>query len=215
MRGKFITLEGVDGAGKSSVLEDILANYTDTNHDANIDTTSDTKIIYHKGFNKTSVIGKYINTHPSSILYYLDLAYKSQTYIRSKLKSGYIILQDRYVQSVDSFLPDANYIYNQKFRDLISRFFIKSDLYVYVTVSEEECIKRLKQVNINSLDLADIRYHETLMSDINRMRNRKKMYDNIYDRHEGYKIIIDTTGKSAKESAQILLNKLKVMNYVS
>lgn len=200
MNNNFIIIEGVDGAGKTSMIK------------AALRLLDNDRIIYASGFNRESVWGRYINENPSSIKYYTDLAIKSQFIIRQKLASGHTILQDRYVQSIDTFLPDADYWRNKIFRRVFSRFFISPGFYVYVTASLDECINRLKsRVYDNDNETA---YHKNLIADPESIIRRREMYDKIFSSYDCSKAIIDTSHKDIEDSAAELIEKLRVMKYV-
>ena len=118
-KGKFIVVEGVNGAGKTTVLNQLLPDLSNEEYK------------YNKGFTLNSRWDRLINSHPHSFTYFLDIAWKTQKQIKPLLRNGKNVIQDRYIQSIDSYLPDCNRIYNQIFRGLMHPAFVRPDLYPF------------------------------------------------------------------------------------
>lgn len=190
MSGKFIVIEGVSGVGKTTILKEIAK------------LISSKTLTYNKGFDNKSLWARHIQKYPHSFTYYLDLAIKTQFIIKPALAKGKMVLQDRYIFSVDSFLPDSKYWYNKIFRKLFSLFFINPDLYICITASTETIISRLNKEKRDN-------YRLDLAKNPNKIRLRKKEYMRIYKSVKCRKHIIDTTKRTSKQCALELIKYIK------
>lgn len=181
---RLIVIEGLNGVGKTTTIDKALENY-----DA----------IYNKGFTEGTVWSNYLKHHPTSLQYYMDLALKTTT-IKSKLEHSEV-WQDRYIQSVDSFLPDAKYKHNLFFRNIFDPLFLEPDVYIYVTAKTETIVERLKKDNRDS-------YRIDLTEHIEKIETRKTEYDMIFEEMNCEKYILDTTEKTPEECANELIEVL-------
>jgi thymidylate kinase len=185
MKGKFIVVEGVNGVGKTTTLMRAVYDLSDV---------SAGSFQYSKGFTQDSNWDSFIHHHPHSFTYYLDLAMKTQTSIRHLLKNGQTIIQDRYVQTVDSYLPDCEWKHNILVRRLFDPLFLKPDLYIHVKADLETIVGRLKMS-------ATDEYRLGLIDHPDRIVMREKKYMDIYDGLTCPKYIVDTTGRSVDDCA--------------
>lgn len=190
MPGNFVVIEGVNGAGKTSTLQAVLGILGKAN------------LSYSKGFSNGSSWDHLIHQHPHSILYYLDLACKTQKKIKPQLARGKVVLQDRYVQTVDSYLPDSEWLHNQVARKLLDHLFLRPDLYIHFTASVGEVVSRLSKSASDAYRLDGVRHPEK-----NEMREEK--YRKIYDELTCPKQVIDTTGRETNDCAQELVKILR------
>jgi len=202
MRGRFIVCEGVDGSGKTSTIEKAIM------------LAQDNRIIMNKGFSRDNIWGSYINNHPRSWLYYLDMAYDTIKDIRPRLRKGHIILQDRYVQSIDTYVPDRYYFHNKVLRRILNPIYCKPYAYVMFTASLEEIVDRLLRAEELGKEISD-KYHQDLVKNPAKILVRNEQYDRIYASYQGNKHIIDTTGKTTDRCAEELVAIIRGCEHAS
>lgn len=189
-RGCFIVAEGVDGTGKTTALRTVAALVAG-------------RVVYRAGFSRDSRWRRFINRHPSSVWYYLDFVLQTRR-IRHLVRNGYIVLQDRYVQSVDSFLPDARYKINRVIRWLIRPFLLKPDLYLWFTAEPSTIQKRLAE----KCRVAPDSYDALLAADIVKIRGRAEEYQRIFEDTAAAKLVVDTTSVDPRSVASIIVTHL-------
>jgi len=194
MRGNFVVFEGVSGSGKTSLIEELIRR-----DQASL---SYSKVSYSKGFERNSFLERLINQHPSSLAYYAYLTLKTFTKIKPKLRQGYVVLQDRYVYSVDSFAPDCYRYHNELFRKLFKLFMLQPDLYIHISASADELVKRL---SVNPRD----NYRAGLVKNPEKLIQSENNYRAIYQRLGCQKYSLDTTGKSIEQCADELLTIMR------
>lgn len=182
MDGKFIVVEGIDGAGKSTLIQTVLSMVS-------------TKVLHSRGFTHNSVWDKVIDSHPHSFLYYVNLAMKTAGVVKPALTQGEIVLQDRYVQTVDTFSPDCNWSHNKVIRKVFDPLFLNPDLYVQVTASLDEITRRLSQTNPQE------GYHAFLLQHPEEIEQREENYKRILTKMNCPKYFINTTKRTPKDSA--------------
>lgn len=188
-KSKFYVFEGIDGSGKTSVIKEI------KNIDKNITTI--------QMFSKNNLLEKIIHRYPTSITLYCLILFKTFT----KIITGKTLISDRYIQTIDTFSPDKDFIHNKIFRKIISSILPKPDLYIYMTANTETIKARLKKNDSEQ-------YHQKLINEENTLKNRISDYEQNFEKYAGLKIKIDTTNASAKEIAEKII---KIINkkYVS
>lgn len=189
-RGTFIVIEGVDGVGKTTTIEHTIRALKD----------KETK--YVRGFSQDSVWNRFVQNHPKSLFFYLDMVFKTMVIVRPSLKRGVLILQDRYVQTVDSYKPDADFLHNKIIRFVLSPLFLQPDLYINITADTEEVLARMKRDNPKEA------YHQKLMKAPSEITRRKEEYGKIYNKLSCQKITIDTTNKSPEACAKELIKNI-------
>ena len=186
MRGKFIVFEGVDGVGKSTLIEKVKQEFPNT--------------LKIRGFNHDSTWNKFINSNPSSVFYYFNFALQTEQ-IRSAIRKGKTVLQDRYVQTVDTYAPDNARLHNKLTRKLFSPLFLEPDFYVYVSANIESIIDRLRG--------DDQEFHQKLIQNPNRILERQEAYQEIYNNITSPKYQIDTTNRFPKDTGLELITTLR------
>ena len=72
---------------------------------------------------------------------------KTRSRIAPLLTRGVSVLQDRYVQTVDAYVPDGDWAHNKALSRLMSPFFLKPDIYVNLTASVPVLAERLSKIN--------------------------------------------------------------------
>jgi len=189
MKGKLIVCEGLDAAGKTTIIEEALKRL-------------DKYYIYNKGLISNTIIGKLAPKIPSTFSFMAELAYNTNLIIKPKLRQGYNVLQDRYDLSVLSYIPSAEKSYNKSIAKFFNNFLLKPDILAYFTVSEEERIKRLSAGPYN-------KYHEILINNPGLIRQREEKYCELYDSFNGKKFKIDTTNRSIDDVVDEFISKVR------
>jgi len=190
MKGKFVVVEGIEGGGKTSAIEMAI-------------NTSKESLIYSSGFPINSRWDRFVHSHPDSTLYYLYFAMKSPE-IKSRLSQGQTIIQDKYIQAVDSFLPDCRLARNRVARAIMNNLFIKPDIYIYFDLSTEESLRRI------SLKTGEEHkdYYKFLLGNPQIIEARRKEYDKVFNNMKSSKVRIDVTNRTVEESAQLILEEI-------
>lgn len=194
--GKFVVFEGHDGAGKTSVIRE------------SISILDNDIVIYQQGFPHKSPVDTWIDQHASSSLYYGRLLFNDIFNTIPKLRNGNVILQDRYVQTVDTYAPDNLYRHNTFLRSLLDPFFLKPDAYIFVTATQEVIQSRLRQKN----EERQGEYHQILLENPKIIERRLVDYQKIFERQTAPKLLLDTSTLSVEESAMHVITFLKERN---
>jgi thymidylate kinase len=189
MAGDLVVVEGVNGVGKTTLIRKILPALDD-------------EWVYCKGFTSDSAWDRFISGHPHSFTYYLDLALKTKNKIRPALEEGMHVIHDRYVQTVDSFLPDADFLHNRMLRQVMDSFFIIPRLYIYVTASVDEVVSRLSK---NAPDA----YRIGLVNHPELIEMRMERYDAIFDGLDCQKYRLETDHRSVDDCADELIGTIR------
>ena len=190
MRGRFIIVEGVNGVGKTSTLNKALS------------TLNGDHFGYSKGFTNNFSWDRFINSRPHSFTYYLDLVYKTAAVIRPTLMQGRHIIQDRYVQTVDSFLPDCESAYNKAFRILFNPLFLEPDLYIHFYAEVDTIAARLRASATDD-------YRLDLAVNPDKIKERESRYKQIYDTLARPKHVLNTTEKPVEGCANELIDIIR------
>jgi len=185
--GLFIVCEGLDGAGKTTTIREMLKSGGKDNN----------KFVYSKGLGSDSLIGRISRRFPLTFMFMLELIYVVFRSIKPNLRKGNIIIQDRYDISILSYAPKVKRRHNQILTRIMRNLLAKPDALVYFHVSLKERLKRLNKSRHN-------KYHNILLMNPQLIIEREKEYLNLYNQFAGDKIKINTTNKSAKEAARIL-----------
>ncbi len=183
MDSKFMVVEGIDGAGKSTLIQTVLSMI------------SEARILHSRGFTQNSVWDSVIHNNPHSWLYYVDLAVKTTRIVKPALTRGEIVLQDRYVQTVDTFSPDCNWNHNKVIRKVLDPLFLNPDLYIQVTANLDEITRRLSQTNPQE------GYHAFLIQHPEEIEQREENYRKILTQISCPKYVINTTKRTPEDSA--------------
>ncbi len=189
--GKLIVVEGIEGGGKTSSIKKAM------------EMSREGEIVYSGGFPVDSSWDRFVHSHPDSTLYYLYFALRRQG-IRSELSKGKLVVQDKYIQSVDSFLPDCRWTRNRIARKMFNPFFVTPDLYIHFTLTSEESLRRI------GLKTGEEHreYYQHLLSHPEEIIERQREYQRVFNSLSCPKVEIDVTALSIEESAGRLLEEI-------
>lgn len=184
--GRLLVFEGLDGSGKTTLIKRLLEK--------------NPEYVYSKAVASDTIFGKFARRHPSVITFMIDIVLLNLFKINPLLNGGKTILQDRYDLSVISF-PGAERWYNQIAITLLKPLIKKPDCVAYLTVSDEERIKRLRKDSENP-------YHKYLIENPGAIQERERRYLELYDKFDGDKEIISTDSPLEK-----IIEDFKLLSY--
>lgn len=205
MLGRVFIFEGVDGVGKSSVIRQLAKIFGEKNGAA-----KDTVIV--RIFSGENVVERFMNDRPTSIGYYLVILFKTFFFLWPLKLRGHDVLCDRYVQTVDTFSPDKDFLHNRLFRFFSAPFFLKPDLYISVTAERSVIQDRLKELAGKQTE-KDSAYHRWLIENPKMIDARQEEYQKAFDGCTSAKLMIDTSRKTAQEASREIMHLIN-KNYV-
>lgn len=201
MKGKFITIEGVDMAGKSTHLEKLVTKLALDDYKVKVmhfpNYESETgKIIKSYLEGKTKIDAKYIQ-----MLYVIDQAFVSNK-IKQYLKDDYIVLSDRYDLSTCvyySSLTKNEKNFNFIFDDLQGYDFLRPDATICLYLDENNKARR------KNLDLYE--NDTNLMNTVNNYyKNITNHLRNVYDNR---KLVLVNTSQEIKKAEKEIYDFVK------
>ncbi|MEM3408476.1 MAG: dTMP kinase [Candidatus Micrarchaeia archaeon] len=144
-KGKFIVLEGIDGCGKSTQIENI-ANYLFSKDKSNhILITREPTMISSYGKKVRDLLKKQKNTQKNAALftklYVKDRKFHINKMVLPAMKEGCIVISDRYKYSTFAY----QILQGDKLENLMKlhKGLVVPDLIIILDISEEESIKRI------------------------------------------------------------------------
>lgn len=168
MKGKFITFEGTEGSGKTSVIKEVKKHYEDLGYQVMVTREPGGIAISEK---IRDILLNKENTEMDSRTEALLFAASRRQHLVEKIKpaleNGMIVLCDRFV---DSSLVYQGYARNIGIEEVynINYFAIEGtlpDLTIFVNVRPEVGLKRVFQTpnrEVNRLDLEDMSFHKMI-----------------------------------------------------
>ncbi|HPD99797.1 MAG TPA: dTMP kinase [Bacillota bacterium] len=168
MKGKFITFEGTEGSGKTSVIKEVKKHYEDLGYQVMVTREPGGIGISEK---IRDILLNKENTEMDSRTEALLFAASRRQHLVEKIKpaleNGMIVLCDRFV---DSSLVYQGYARNIGIEEVynINYFAIEGtlpDLTIFVNVRPEVGLKRVFQTpnrEVNRLDLEDMSFHKMI-----------------------------------------------------
>ena len=138
MKGYFLAFEGVNGAGKTTIIKDVANRLKEENYDV-FTTYEPTETNLGKFARKNE---EDLHGIPLACLMAADRYHHAQTVITEKLKEEKVVLCDRYILS--------GYVYNRldgvdyDYTDQLYRHILKPDLIIVLQASISLVEKRLK-----------------------------------------------------------------------
>lgn len=168
MRGKFITFEGTEGSGKTSVIKEVKSYYEELGYEVMITREPGGIAIAEK---IRDILLNKENTEMDPRTEALLFAAARRQHLIQKIKpaieKGMIVLCDRFVDSSLVYQGYARNIGIDKVYD-INYFAIEGmlpDLTIFVDVRPEVGLKRVFQTpdrEVNRLDLEDLEFHKNI-----------------------------------------------------
>jgi dTMP kinase len=190
--GKFIVFEGINGSGKTTVINNLIKAYEQKN----------IKYIYLKFPNRNTESGKIIdsflknqyefNSMTEQIKIFAENRKEAQNLIKEKLEDGFTILCDRYLysnlaytlteQSIDLFEKKTNEYFNIEYITKFDRHIIKPHIAFlingdYINLRNDAIQERYHNNNIKNLLI----FNNYLLS-LNYTNTPYKIIDNKYDK---------------------------------
>jgi dTMP kinase len=142
-RGKFICIEGVDGSGKTTQAKRLVRNLRGKDYDAVYTTEPSTGKI---GALIRDFVLSRKNRVPialEALLFAADRVDHVQTEVEPLLKQGKIVVCDRYLFSSLAYQGAAGL--DLPWMDCINKFALKPDLTLFLDVSPDVAVNRLKR----------------------------------------------------------------------
>lgn len=181
MKPKFIVFEGLDGGGKTTIAKELKK--------------LDKNFIYIKGVPSNTFMGNLAKKIPFTLFFLLDLVYLTYFYIRPSISKYKIILQDRYIHSIESY-PNSKKWHNQLIIRFLKTFLLQSYELIYLYVPIKERIKRLNKTRKN-------KYHYILTTNPSLIKERENEYQKLYKEFYGRKLKINTKSNTLEQSVKI------------
>lgn len=150
-KGKLIVIEGTDGVGRSTHIE-ALRRWLEIKGHGVVTTGWTRSPLMGKAINEAKS-GHTLNVNTFSLLYAADFADRLENEIIPALKSGFIVLADRYIYT--AFARSTVRGANREWIHKVFGFALEPDAVFYMKISIEDLIPRV----INSTTLAK-RYWE-------------------------------------------------------
>lgn len=205
-KGKLITIEGTDGTGRSTQV-DLLKEWLEVQGYAVVETGWTRSNLMHKSI-ELAKTGNMMDRMTFTLLYATDFADRLESQIIPALKSGHIVLADRYVFT--AFVRDSVRQADPKWIRNLFGFALVPDLVLYLKIDMETLIPRvIESGGMNyweagmdlhmGQDLFDsfVNYQSTLISEYEKLA---KEYDfEVIDARKGVEDIRDSIREKVKE----------------
>jgi dTMP kinase len=181
VKGKLIVIEGTDGAGRSTQVA-LLRNWLEVQGYAVVETGWARSNLMHKSI-ELAKSGNIMDRMTFTLLYATDFADRFENQILPALKSGHIVLSDRYIYT--AFVRDAVRDPDQKWIRNLFSFALVPDLVIHMKISIEALIPRV-------IESGGMNYWEAGMD--------MHMGMDLFDSFVNYQsLLIDEYDKLAKE----------------
>jgi dTMP kinase len=181
LKGKLIAIEGTDGVGRSTQME-LLQQWLEVQGYGVINTGWTRSNLMRKSI-ELAKAGNMLDRMTFSLLYATDFADRLENQIIPALKSGFIVLADRYIYTAwaRDWVRGKN---PQWIRDVLS-FALNPDLVIYLRIDIDNLIPRV-------IESGGMNYWEAGMD--------LHLADNLFDNFKKYqKMLIDKFDQIAEE----------------
>ena len=138
-KGKLITIEGTDGTGRSTQV-DLLKEWLEVQGYAVVETGWTRSNLMHKSI-EMAKSGNMMDRMTFTLLYATDFADRLESQILPALKSGHIVLADRYIFT--AFVRDSVRQADPKWIRNLFGFALVPDLVLYLKIGMETLIPRV------------------------------------------------------------------------
>lgn len=139
IKGKLICIEGTDGTGRSTQI-DLLKNWLEVKGYAVVETGWTRSNLMHKSI-ENAKLGTMMDRMTFSLLYATDFADRLENQIIPALKSGHIVLADRYIYT--AFVRDSVRNADSKWIRDVFGYALAPDLVIYMKIDMETLIPRV------------------------------------------------------------------------
>ncbi len=185
-RGKFILVEGIDGAGKTTALKDILQYFAE-HFDA----------VYLKGVAGNGFFGRLAKKFLAGWAFALELLHTTYFCLMPALQNGKLVLMDKYFFFVASHVPESERILDRLAFGCIAPFVIRPDLVIYFQCSPEERIRRLRNMPYSAA-------HQRIINNPSWIMEREKAYLQKFALSGVRVVSFDNTDLNIEETSRVL-----------
>jgi thymidylate kinase len=181
MDGLLVVCEGLDKAGKTTVIKEAMRLFEQEGR----------PWIYNKGLLSPTIAGKLSSLWISQTTLIAEQVYLDRMIVRPALRKGISVMQDRWYYSVLSFHP-----VQPRFAQAIASHLSQPDIYVHFTVSLPKRLERLAR--------EPSAHHDNLAAHPGLIAQRELRMLQYYRHYAGQKAIIDTTETTVEECGRKL-----------
>lgn len=141
--GFFVTIEGLDGSGKTTVTDAIEARFDD------VERTQEPSELWTGKQVRRAISNSSEDVHPFTTFYLFmaDRKHHIEKQIRPALEAGRLVVSDRYADSTLAYQPVALGAYLQKpqtyMRSVMRPWNLEPDLTLFLDTPIEDCVARM------------------------------------------------------------------------
>jgi thymidylate kinase len=184
--GKFIAIEGIDGAGKTTAIKRALPHLG-----------AERDVVYLKGIGSDNPLGKLAKRFGATFLFLVELLYVTYFPLRRAMKRGQVVLMDKYFFFTASHVPDVDTVLNRFLLWACGPLMMRPDIVIYFVVERKERIRRLKFGPYN-------RYHQRLIDNPDWILERETAYIGMIENTGGIELaFLNNTRLDETESALV------------
>lgn len=209
VKGKLITIEGTDGVGRSTQV-DLLKNWLEVQGYAVVETGWTRSNLMHRSI-EMAKSGNTMDRMTFSLLYATDFADRLENQIIPALKSGHIVIADRYVYT--AFARDVVRNIDLRWIKNVFGFALIPDLTIYLKINIENLIPRVIEAGGMNYWEAGMDMHmgqDLFDSFVNYQSCLIQTYDKLAKEYR-FKVI-DACGKVEEIQRQIRLNTKRILD---